>query len=143
MALSKHNKTLDMDFTSIAYPVKASAVIYGGALVVTSTADGGFAKAGVTGENLRVLGVAQKSVTGGATDGAVSVVCDGPIGKSGGRRLHRFKNDSAPNALTQAMIGTDAYIKDDETFTADSTGRSVGGKLRKIDGSYVWIELAL
>lgn len=140
MALSKHNDTKTIDFTSFEYPVKASAVIYGGALVVTSDADGGFAKPGVTGANLRVLGVAQKSVTGGAADGDTKVVCDGSIGRTG-KRVFRFKNDSAPNALAQADVGKDAYIKDDETFTKDSTGRSVGGKLRRIDGSYVWIEL--
>lgn len=143
MALSQNHSTPSMEFTSLTYPVKASAVIFTGALVVTSD---GYAKPGLTATGLRVLGVAQKAVTGGASDGDTSVVVDGPIGKNSGRRLFRFRND-ATTPLTQADVGASAYIKDDNTFSGDSTGRTAGGKLRKLETvssvSYVWIELAL
>lgn len=148
MALSKHNDTEAREQTAFEHLVKGSTTIYGGSLVVAA-ADG-FAKPGLTATGLVVLGMASQTVVNAGADGAAKVLVEGPVAPNGKRRLFRFKNATAGDALTQAEIGRDAYILDDETFTKTATGRSVGGKLREIEKDaagtatgYVWIELPL
>lgn len=139
MALSKFNDTEAREQTAFEYLMKGSTTVYGGALVVAA-ADG-YAKSGLTATGLVVLGVASATVVNGGADGAASVLVEGPIAPNGKRRLFKFKNAAAGDALTVAEIGRDAYILDDETYTKTAAGRSVGGKLRKIDADGVWIEL--
>ena len=53
-----------------------------------------------------------------------------------------FKNSAAADEITNAEIGSDCYIVDDETVAkTDGTGtRSVAGKVFLVDDYGVWVD---
>ena len=55
------------------------------------------------------------------------------------RGTFRFINDTG-NPMLATDVGTPCYILDDNTITKTSSG-SVAGTLKRIDGSYAWVEM--
>ncbi|NJK43807.1 MAG: hypothetical protein HC933_05565 [Pleurocapsa sp. SU_196_0] len=112
-------------------PVKANTKIFFGTLVVL---DGGFAAPGRTALNLIVMGRAEETVdnTGGAAgDKSIKV------------RRGVFKFNQDPGAVsTQANVGTDAFITDDQTIarTNGTNTKSRAGRIMQIDADGVWID---
>lgn len=115
-------------------PVAAGAKIHHGALVVM---DAGFAKPGYAAAGLVTLGIAEETVdnTGGAA-GAKRVVVK--------RGCFHFANHGA-DAVTEADIGKDAYVVDDQTVakTSATNTRSIAGKVVDVDAAGVWIRVGL
>ena len=113
-------------------PVAADTKIWQGALVVM---EGGVAKPGKTALSLVVLGIAGETVdnSGGAA-GAKKVTTR--------RGVFRFVNLAA-DALTEADIGKDAYLVDDQTVakTAATNTRSVAGTVIDVDAVGAWIRV--
>jgi len=134
------------EYTHRRYKQKGSTTIYAGALVVCGS--DGYAKPGTTATGLRVLGVAaytstMTSATDGATtdEGQTGVLVLTSTAENGKRRLFAFKNDTG-TPVDIGDTGTDIYIKDDQTFTADSTGATAGGELIEIDADgWLWVKL--
>ena len=112
-------------------PVAAGTMIFQGSLVaiddgfaVPASADAGIIPAGraETGADNRV---------GAAGDVTVEVL----------RGIFAWENDPAA-PVTQALVGKDAYVLDDQTVSAsDGAGtRPVAGMVYQIDAAGIWIE---
>lgn len=147
MALSKQTDTPTMAYSELEYPQKGSTTIYGGGVVVCAAADG-YAKRGLTATSLRFLGIAKATVVNAGADGAKKVVVQTPVDESGKLRMWKFSNDTG-TPLTQADVGAAPYLKDDNTFSGDSTGRTAMGILKRVDGASadggpgVWVQFPL
>ena len=107
-ALSSTREVERQDGLIVDVLVKASAVIYKGALVVDKGT--GYAEPGADGSGYIFLGVAVESVTGGATDGIKSV----RVNKTG---VYNYLKASA----AQTDLTTTMYIHDDQTVGSSST----------------------
>jgi hypothetical protein len=117
------------------YPVKANVKPIAGGLAVLSA---GYAAPGTTALNLIALGMFEATVdnTGGA-NGALSVdVREGS---------YKWKNSAAGDQITQADVGKDVFIVDDETVAKTDGGgtRSRAGKCTKVDTEGVTVLMGL
>ena len=113
-------------------PVAAATTIFQGALVVM---EGGVAKPGKTALSLVVLGIADETVdNSGGIAGAARVTTR--------RGIFRFANLGS-DALTEADIGQDAYLVDDQTVakTAATNTRSIAGKVIDVDAVGAWVRV--
>ena len=122
--------------------VLTAVVCFQGGIAMLS---GGYARPARTGQggndfakmadvaNSRVIGVFDQSVTGGATDGAVTVdVFEG---------TWLFKNSAGVDAITVAEIDRYCFIVDDETVAGNSAGgtRLGAGIVREVSSEGVWV----
>jgi hypothetical protein len=108
-------------------PVKATSQIWKGGLVGCGT--DGFAVAAISGVNVKILGVAAESVLGGATDGAKSIIVEAG-------REYLF----AASSVTQAMLGADMKVIDDNTVDETSANsQSVGSMTEFVSTTSVWV----
>lgn len=130
VALAKDRNTPARDGKVTAYPVKAGAKIYAGALVV---ADAGYAAPGRTAVNLIALGRANHQADNSAGG-------DGDLTVEVQRGVFLFANDGT---ITQADVGKDAYIVDDQTVANNDGGstRSKAGVIRGVEVGGVWVEI--
>jgi len=117
-------------------PVAAGVVIYAGALVALNGA--GTAEPGVTATGLVALGRAESRVDNSAgAAGALNVLVR--------RGVFRWNNSAGADLITQANIGAEAYIVDDNTVALTNGGgaRSAAGKIFDIDAQTggVWIDM--
>ena len=113
-------------------PVKATAVIYKGGLVVDKGT--GYAEAGDDGSGYTFLGVAVESATGGSADGSVTV----RVYKTGS-----YKYTLAGGA-TQTNLGNLVYVSDDQTVGTSSTNSIACGYIVKVvDTTYVKVRIDL
>jgi hypothetical protein len=59
-------------------------------------------------------------------------------------KLHWFANDTNPNNVTAANIGSEVYIKDSKTVTTASSGNSKGGRVWAVNATYgVLLEMGI
>ena len=112
-------------------PVAANVTIYQGAQVVLAA--GGWAEPGNAAAGLIAVGRARATVSnvGGANGGQLVDVERGTF---------RWANDTV-NPLTQANVGQNAYVLDDQTVSALATGRSVAGVVFQVDAQGVWVTI--
>lgn len=127
--LNSARKTNQLMTEAIAYGVAAGAIVYQGGMVAL---DGGFAAPGAEGENLACVGVAFATVDN--SDGA-----DGDREADCRAGIYHFDND-ATSPVTIADVGADCFMVDDHTVSKDGTGRSVAGKIKKVDAGGVWVK---
>ena len=131
-ALSAERDTPQRDGGTREIKVAASVTIYAGSIVML---DGAYAKPGAVAASKIPLGRAEETITNGATAGAVSVRVK--------RGVFRFANDTTANGDLRAQeIGSDCYIKDDQTVSRISTSRTAAGKVFDVDDDGVWVEIA-
>ena len=133
-ALKADTHTPMKDGELVSFKVKAGVKIYAGAIVVS---DAGYAKPGVKAASLIYLGRAEEQVdnsAAGAADGDKSVLV---------RRGRAFKwaNAAGGGAVTQAEVGSAAYILDDQTVTKTATGatKTDPAVVLGVDSGGVWI----
>jgi hypothetical protein len=117
----------------LAPPMKAATKIFAGALVVS---DAGYAAPGRTALGLIALGVARKDVDNSA--GA-----NGDLLADIERGAFPFNNSAGVDAITQAHLGKDCYIVDDNTVAlTDGYGtRSKAGRIVEVTSSAVIVEV--
>jgi len=128
-ALTTDRATPARDGERYSHPVAATAKIYAGSLVVLNAT--GYAAPGSTATGLIAAGRAEAQVDNSAgADGALSVEVSTGV--------FRFVNEGD---ITRAHIGDSAYITDDQTVTAVTTGRSVAGTITDVDASGVWVKI--
>lgn len=108
-------------------PVAASVQIFSGALVVLNATH--YAAPASKAAGLRVRGVAVHP-----SDNRTGVDGAGAIDTQTG--VFKFKN---LGDITRQHIGSNAYIEDDQTVAADSTGRSAAGRIDDVDSDGVWV----
>lgn len=126
MATTQERNTPQLAGDYYALPVKAGSKIYAGTLVAID-ADG-FAIPATKAEGLSAAGRAEETVEN--TGGAVIVVARG---------VFRWDNDPT-DPLTQADVGRDCYLLDDQTVTGDATGASVAGRVLAVAADGVIVE---
>ncbi|MBI2388648.1 MAG: hypothetical protein HYV09_03440 [Deltaproteobacteria bacterium] len=117
-------------------PMKEKTKIWLGAIAVL---DGGYVTPGRTGTGLVAIGIAEETIdnTTGA-DGAIFA----PIRQG----TFLFYNSGGTDAITQADVGKDAFIVDDQTVAkTDDTGkRSRAGRIVQIEPTgMVWVQLGI
>lgn len=136
MALTK-DKDTKMQLGNVQeYGVLASTIIYGGALACLNAA--GWLVPGATATTLVAVGRADERADNSAgANGAIR----GKV-RSG---VFLFKNSASSDEITQAEIGDDCYIVDDETVAKTNGGstRSVAGKIVQVDAQGVWVRIGL
>ena len=131
-ALTKDRQTDVRAGDLVDVPVKASAKIYAGSLVV---ADGGYAKPAVKAADLVALGRAEEFVDN--SSGA-----NGDLTIKIRRGVFKWATTAAAaGKVTAAETGKDVYIADDQTVDKREAATSKAGKCLEIaaDGE-VWVE---
>lgn len=129
-ALTQERDTACRGGDSFAYRVGGGKRIFAGALVVLRA---GYAEPGSAALGLKAVGRAAETVdnTGGPAGAAVVLV---------ERGIYLYFQDGT---ITQADVGTPAYIVDDQTLAkGDGDGtRSVAGIIRAVEPNGVWVEI--
>ncbi|WP_293266748.1 hypothetical protein [Neptunomonas sp.] len=126
-ALTTNRNTLRRAQGSHVDPVAAGAVIHSGALIVLNATS--FAQPATAAAGLRIRGVAEHASNNVAgADGAGSIVT-----KVGAHFLANAGD------IDRSHIGSTAYISDDQTVTAVSTGSSVVGRIEDVESGGVWV----
>ncbi len=116
-------------------PAAAAKKFFAGALVCADAS--GRATPGAVATTLRGIGRCERQVDNLAgAAGAVTVRV-----KTG---TFLFANSSSGDAITNADIGLDCYVVDDQTVakTSGSSTRSVAGKVYLVDALGVWVTFA-
>mgnify|MGYP001546192369 CR=1 FL=1 len=125
--------------------VVAAVVVLQGGLVMLSSGYARPARAGQGGNDLakmadvansRVIGMALQSVTGGATDGAVTLDVE--------EGTYLLKNSAGVDAITVAEVDRYCFVVDDETVASNSAGgtRPRAGIVREVTSEGVWVEIS-
>lgn len=114
-------------------PVKASTKCIQGGIAVL---DAGVLAPGRTALSLIACGVFEKTAdnSSGATGAINAKVRQG---------VFKFANNGG--SITQAAVGSDCFIVDDQTVDATNGGstRSRAGKVVQLDSDGVWVQMAL
>jgi len=113
------------------YPVKKNATIRAGSIVEL---DGGYAVAASKGENKTYIGIADKGVTGGTSNGAKNVLVRRDV-------VARFSNASGGDAIGAGDVGKQAYVVDDNTVTDTSTSTTALGRIETVTPEGIWVQL--
>jgi len=132
-ALTRDRATPYREGIEVDYPVATNTKIYAGSLVCVNTA--GYVVPAADTSGYQLAGVAMEQV-------------DNSAGSNGGesvrlRRAGVFEFDAV--SITQAMVGTDMFAKDDHTFddTAGTTNHVKVGRLVKyVSATKGWIDIA-
>lgn len=129
-ALTRDRATPYREGIEIAYPVAQGAVIHAGSLVCVNSS--GYAVPAADTAGLKLVGVAQEAVDNASgLDGATTVRV---------RRKGCFQ--FAATSITQAMVGSIMYVKDDQTFDDASTNLIVAGRLVGYESSVLgWLDI--
>lgn len=132
--LTKDRNTVKRDGVKIAALMAAGAVIFAGGLVVKDST--GYAKPGVTGLGLTVLGRADSYVSnsgGSAGDTTIEVEAG----------VFKVANSSGIDEITAADIGKVCYLVDDQTVARTSGGvsRSGAGIVMGVEDTGVWVKV--
>lgn len=116
-------------------PVKASAVIFAGAMAAVDAS--GFAVPAASVAAHRVLGMAERQSdnTGGA-NGAIRV----PV-RTG---IFQYDNSASADLIGLKDIGQPCYVVDDHTvaLTSNSAARPIAGTIFDVDQLGVWVEFS-
>lgn len=130
-ALAAARNTLqmaDVQRAPIAYLVKGSTTIYKGSLVVL---DAGYAAPGRTATGLIAVGRAKATVTNSGASGALVYVEVEP-------GIFLWDNASGDPILVASLEAL-VYITDDATVNITATGKSVAGRVVKLETAGAWV----
>ncbi|MCY1004002.1 hypothetical protein OV079_23800 [Nannocystis pusilla] len=121
------------------FDVDDDTLIYSGSIVAIDTADSNKAKPGATSTTLIVVGRAEHRANN-------KTGVDDPVKKikvKAGTFL--YANSGASDEITDADIGKNVYLVDDQTVakTSATNTRSVAGKVWKVESAGVWVTLGL
>lgn len=126
-------KTPMKDGELIPLPVAASTIIEAGKMAAANAT--GYTVEAADAASYKVMGRAEETVDNSTgSDGDLSVLV---------RRKKAFKyNNSGSNPVTEAHIGTDIYVEDDETVSSSGgTNSIVAGKCLGVESDGVWVEI--
>ncbi len=114
----------------VVIPAKAGVKVWTGSLVVV---DAGYIAPGRQAANLYAVGRAESTVDNLlGVNGAVSVTVR--------RGIFKWDND-ATDAVTQAQVGQDCFVSDDQTVKkTGGAGFSRAGKILNVESDGVWVE---
>ncbi|WFE92298.1 hypothetical protein K1718_13315 [Roseibium porphyridii] len=132
-ALAVDRRTPERSGDRREFSVKASTLIYAGALVAIGADD--LAVPMSTATTLQGVGRAEGRVDN-------STGADGDLTVSVGSGIYRYANSAAADEITAADIGENCYGVDDQTvaLTNGTNTRSVAGKIYDVDAHGVWVD---
>lgn len=133
-ALTEDRNTSKRSPKELPFPVSAGVVCRAGGIAVLN---GGYIEPGTTALSLVAQGRFEETVdNSGGADGDVTarVMRDD---------VFLFENSAAADEITQADVGANCYIVDDQTVAkTDGTGtRSVAGTIVGIESGKVWVQI--
>jgi hypothetical protein len=132
-ALTGDRNTVERSGNNIVLNAAASKKYFAGSLVARDA--NGRATPGAVSTTLKGVGRCEVFVDNSAgADDAITV----PIR----RGIFQFANSTAGDAISDADIGNDCYIVDDQTVakTNGTNTRSVAGKVFDVDANGVWVD---
>lgn len=123
---------------TLSLPVKATSQIWQGGIVALLAGVAIAGRAAATYAELatlRIVGVADHDVLGGASNGVETVTVS--------RAIARFDNSAAGDAIAVADIGAPCFLVDDQTVakTVGTGLRPIAGKIIDVDAAGVWVEV--
>jgi hypothetical protein len=121
----------DVARSPISYLMKGATTIYKGSLVVLNA---GYAAPGTTATGLIAIGRAKDTVVNAGADGAASVEVE--------EGIFPWVNASGDPILA-ANVGGVCYITDDQTVNITLTGKSVAGRVVKLETGIAWVKTVL
>jgi hypothetical protein len=121
----------------LGFPVKAGVRCFLGGLAVLS---GGYAAPATTATGLIAIGrfEADADNTGGANGAILAIVRRG---------IFKFANSASDDAITQADVGQDCWLVDDQTvaktaaIVSTNPTRSRAGKVIDVESDGVWVQI--
>lgn len=124
---------------SISAPVKAASQIWQGGIVALLAGKAIAGRAATTYAELatlKVAGVADHDILGGAADGDEVVAVH--------QLVAQFANSASGDAITAADIGNPCFLVDDQTVakTVGNGLRPIAGKIVDVDSASVWVGVA-
>lgn len=120
------------DGNLLTLAVLATITIFGGAMVAKRS--NGYAAPASDLAGTVVVGVATEQVTGGAANGDKKIVVRR-------NKVFLLVNDTA-NPVTITHIGTNVFVKDDETVSSNGgTNNVIAGKCVGVDALGVYVEI--
>jgi hypothetical protein len=132
-ALSKARDTRRIGYDAVipsnVVKMATGATIYQGGMVAVNAT--GFAVAATT-TSTRVIGVAEETKTNAGADGAATIRIR--------RGAVKFANKSG-DLVTQALLGANCYVEDDQTVRLTATGSIVAGKVLAVESEGVTVEI--
>lgn len=135
MALTAERNTPMRSGGVNSFPVAAGVKVYAGSLVVL---DAGYALPGREAVGLVAVGRAEETVdnSSGLAGAATVTVRTG---------VFKWRNSSGDDAITQADVGTECFVVDDETVakTAAAGTRSAAGPVVAVEADGVWVDTGL
>lgn len=135
MALAKDRDTLYKEGVDEELPVAASTQIFGGSLVCSNATGYCVPGSDVNAYFFQGVALAEADNSAVATDGYINV-------KLRRKGVFRF----AASGMTQADIGKDVYISDDQTVVLDSGSTNLVkvGVIAKVDSAtVVWVDISM
>lgn len=134
MALSADRNTPAAAGDVDVYPVLAAAFCYAGGIAVLDSS--GWCKPAVTATGLVCVGRFDEQVDNSDGD-------NGDLSVKVRRGVFRFANSASTDEITQAEIGDNCFLVDDETVakTDGSSTRSVAGRIEQVDSLGVWVRM--
>jgi hypothetical protein len=139
-ALSAERNTPVMDgndvlVDSMYIPLAAGAKVYKGGIVALNSS--GYGIAGST-SALTVVGRAEKTVDN--TSGS-----NGDLSVEVRRGSFKYANSATTDALSQADVGRECFLVDDQTIarTSSAGARPMAGRVTQVDTDGVWVELGV
>jgi len=143
MALNQGRKIQERSGQKHGHPLTANAQVYQGGIVVLKSGYAIAGRSGVGADNaakaadaatLQVVGIAEDTVKGGATDGAARVTT-----KAG---VFLFDNLTG-DLVTRSDIGKACYLVDDETVarTSPNNTRAKAGIVDDLEDAGVWVRV--
>lgn len=132
-ALTTERDTIARMGDLLSLPMAAAKKIFGGSLVAKDAS--GNATPGATATTILGMGRAKETVDNSAGS-AGDLSCEIEKG------IFRFGNSASTDTITQADIGNDCYIVDDQTVakTSGTSTRSIAGKIFDVDAQGVWVD---
>ena len=123
----------DVARAPLAFLQKGSTTIYKGSLVVLNA---GYAAPGTTATGLIAIGRAKETTVNAGADGVTGYVVEVEQG------IFPWVN-AAGDPILAAHVGADCYITDDQTVNITATGKSVAGKVVKLETGIAWVKTEL
>jgi hypothetical protein len=119
-----------------SYPMLAAALAYAGGIAVLDAS--GWCKPAVTATGLICVGRFDERVDNSDGD-------NGDLSARVRAGTFRFANSADADEITQAEIGDNCYLVDDQTVakTDGSSTRSKAGRIMQVDAQGVWVEMGV
>lgn len=137
LAADRHNQSTIETKSRAFDTIAASVAIWHGAMI--SMDSSGHCRPARADTTDKVLGVSMRQIASQAAAGAPA---DGGKVLVESDSIHRLGNSAAADAITNAHVGRDCYVVDDQTvaLTSGAGTRPRAGRIHKVDSTGVYVD---